>query len=107
VPTLVGCVKAMLIESGCVSEWNIAMPVLDSLCLSIPAHYYANPYHNFYHAVTVLQGTYCQLYAMKASNYMSTEDMFVLLWASLLHDIKHPGVNNNHMILIGSPVAKL
>ncbi len=97
----------MFIESGCMSAWKIEMPTLDSICLSIPTYYYSNPYHNFYHAVTVLQGVYSQLYEMKASEYLSPEDVYVLLWASLLHDIKHPGVNNKHMILIRSPLAKL
>jgi len=97
----------MFIESGCVSAWKIDNTSLDSLLLSIPPLYFANPYHNFQHGVAVMQATYSQLYEMQAAVFLSPEDRFSLLWSAIFHDIKHPGVNNQHMILVDSPLAKL
>lgn len=77
-----------------------------------------NPYHNFRHAVDVLQANYyflCKMGLLKPM-YPSNEftfghsqnpvirlmtplDIFALLMASIGHDVGHPGVNNNFMVI--------
>jgi hypothetical protein len=87
------------------------------------SYHKSNPYHNFKHAVDVLQSSYyflCKLGALDpmASNFvrpattrrrMATwhidqllrpKDIFALLIASIGHDVGHPGVNNMFMASI-------
>lgn len=77
-----------------------------------------NPYHNFRHAVDVMQANYyflCRMGLIKpmypTEELFNTEydyqnpivrlltplDIFALLMASIGHDVGHPGVNNNFM----------
>ncbi len=72
-----------------------------------------NPYHNFAHAVDVLQCIYYFLCQMGLLPYadgtpMSTipkpyrilrpTDIFALLIAAIGHDTAHPGVNNSFLV---------
>lgn len=77
-----------------------------------------NPYHNFRHAIDVMQSTWYFLCSIKAvhaaefsETYISTTeqgnkvtsllgpiDILGLLMASLGHDVGHPGVNNGFMV---------
>ncbi|CAO3612365.1 unnamed protein product [Mucor hiemalis] len=87
-----------------------------------------NPYHNFRHAVDVMQANYYFLCKIGAIQPMSGEilgkssenpidsqirdllqplDIFALLMASIGHDVGHPGVNNNFMITTSTPLAIL
>ncbi|KAI8880794.1 HD-domain/PDEase-like protein [Backusella circina FSU 941] len=73
------------------------------------AYHETNPYHNFAHAVDVLQCTYyflCQLGLLSFADnspckHQTTDyrilrprDLFALLIAAIGHDTAHPGVNN-------------
>ncbi|KAI8378483.1 hypothetical protein BD560DRAFT_389492 [Blakeslea trispora] len=92
-----------------------------------------NPYHNFRHAVDVLQANYyflCHIGCLepmcpeafvyykhptqdekeremnaKVKQLLEPLDMFALLMASIGHDVGHPGVNNNFMISTATPLA--
>ncbi|CAO3682564.1 unnamed protein product [Rhizopus stolonifer] len=83
-----------------------------------------NPYHNFSHAVDVLQCIYyflCQIgllsFADHSSLHGSTDhkeyrilrsmDIFALLIAAIGHDTGHPGVNNAFLINSSAPLASL
>ena len=85
------------------------------------SYHKTNPYHNFKHAVDVLQSSYyflCKLGALEpmANNFvrpstnrrrlatwridqlLRPKDIFALLIASIGHDVGHPGVNNMFMV---------
>ncbi|CAO3673115.1 unnamed protein product [Umbelopsis ramanniana] len=131
-----------LIECVClIFEQVLALPELSSykitkdnlyeLILDIYKSYHdTNPYHNFSHAVDVLQTTYyylCQIGVLEplypsASRARSRPacvsqlpvrdiirpcDIFALLMASIGHDVGHPGVSNMFLINIGTPLALL
>ncbi|KAI9274566.1 hypothetical protein BDA99DRAFT_533197 [Phascolomyces articulosus] len=88
-----------------------------------------NPYHNFAHAVDVLQCLYyflCRLGLLSFPNHRTNhatttpptprnrpqdllrpKDIFALLIAALGHDAAHPGVNNAFLINAGAPLALL
>ncbi|KAI8142332.1 hypothetical protein BJV82DRAFT_616373 [Fennellomyces sp. T-0311] len=90
-----------------------------------------NPYHNFRHAVDVLQSTYYFLCKMGVLGPMDTSlsdggfapnhdhpprhlqdilqplDILALLMASLGHDVGHPGVTNMFMVQSCTPLAVL
>lgn len=102
--------------------------VLHKFILSVQSSYHdCNPYHNFYHAVDVLQATYTYLTKMKVigggpsrggSTTENTQirqpkillrphEKFALCIAALCHDLGHPGVNNMFMVNCGSPLAEV
>ncbi|KAI8974755.1 hypothetical protein BDB01DRAFT_728797, partial [Pilobolus umbonatus] len=81
------------------------------------SYHSSNPYHNFRHAVDVLQANYYFLFQLGLIDPMVTQtrkkrpchvhalfepmDIFALLLASLGHDVGHPGAST------GSPLAEL
>lgn len=95
---------------------------LYELILDIYKSYHeTNPYHNFSHAVDVLQTTYyylCQIgileplypsakrprsrpacvYQLPVRDIIRPCDIFALLMASIGHDVGHPGVNNIFLV---------
>ncbi|KAG0748603.1 hypothetical protein G6F57_004231 [Rhizopus arrhizus] len=83
-----------------------------------------NPYHNFFHAVDVLQCIYyflCQINLLPFADHSTIKkpkddkrhcilrsiDIFALLIAAIGHDTGHPGVNNAFLISTSSPLALL
>jgi hypothetical protein len=92
------------------------------------SYHSTNPYHNFRHAVDVLQANYyflCRLgviepmYSSDPSLFVNQTsndnikqlldplDIFALLMASIGHDVGHPGVNNHFMVSTSTPLAIL
>lgn len=88
------------------------------------SYHSTNPYHNFRHAVDVLQANYyflCRLGVLQPmnpdvsfepvqsdiKNLFQPLDIFALLMASIGHDVGHPGVNNSFMITTSAPLAIL
>lgn len=75
--------------------------------LSVSYHN-GNPYHNFAHAVDVLQCCYYFLGKLglvpfpnqvtRPQDLLRPNDVFALLIAALGHDAAHPGVNNMFMV---------
>ncbi|OMJ70844.1 hypothetical protein SteCoe_31087 [Stentor coeruleus] len=58
------------------------------------------PYHNAYHATDVLQSVHILLLSpAKSPKYLfyDIEDKFALLISAMIHDFKHPGLNNDYL----------
>lgn len=83
---------------GCFGDFNIRIDQFKKFILVIQNNYYSNPYHNFYHAVDVLQAIAFFIKNIPYSKYLSKLDIFALLVASYTHDVGHPGFNNMFMI---------
>lgn len=75
------------------------------------SYHNSNPYHNFRHAVDVLQSTWYYLSALgftsgcrdvynnnRLQSLLEPVHILALLLASLGHDVGHPGVNNGFMV---------
>ncbi|CAG8448869.1 7446_t:CDS:2 [Ambispora gerdemannii] len=109
---------------------NMPMDRLRIFLMAIRQSYYdSNPYHNFRHAVDVLQAMFYFLMKMEllppfftaaesfrartnpnrrcANDLLRPIDLFALLLASIGHDIGHPGVNNVFLINSQTPLAQL
>lgn len=89
------------------------------------SYHNTNPYHNFHHAVDVLQTVYFFLCKMgtvvpldshvepntlplrSPGRLLQPMDVLALLMASIGHDVGHPGVNNMFMVNSGAPLAIL
>nr|CAG8471671.1 11085_t:CDS:10 [Entrophospora candida] len=94
-------------------QLNVPSEQLHRFLLAIRQSYYdSNPYHNFTHAVDVLQAMFfflCEmgLIPLFFSSTSSDADSFALLLASIGHDVGHPGVNNFFLINSQTPLAHL
>lgn len=63
-----------------------------------------NPYHNNTHAADVVQASYAIWNASRLPQ-LSKLELFSLIIASAVHDVEHPGVNNDFMINTRSTLA--
>ncbi|KAJ1654663.1 3',5'-cyclic-nucleotide phosphodiesterase [Dispira simplex] len=119
---LLRSVYLILKEALDASHLHMPDSIIHAFILIIHKSYYANAYHNFHHAVDVLQATYCFL---KRSGLMTigsnptaatqsvihqvfqVHDIFAMVIAAIGHDLGHPGVNNHFMTTCRSPLASL
>lgn len=76
---------------GLLEEFQIPYKTLHRFFQELRSHYRQNPYHNFYHAVDVLQTTALLLWA-GAARYLKSIETLGLLVAALCHDVEHPGL---------------
>ena len=63
-----------------------------------------NPYHNAIHAADVVQ-TLNALIQMAGNGFFDKEQMFSILVAAVVHDVKHPGINNTFQVNSVSDLA--
>jgi 3'5'-cyclic nucleotide phosphodiesterase family protein len=99
---------------------------LQTFCLACRAAYNSFVlYHNFRHAVDVLQSTFSMLlhigvlppYTYSSSiprvsnpamaSLLTPFDVLTLLISAIGHDVGHPGVNNRFLVELNSPLAQL
>ncbi|SCU84315.1 LANO_0C01024g1_1 [Lachancea nothofagi CBS 11611] len=77
------------------------------LLLTLEASYHqGNKFHNFRHAVDVMQATW-QLCCRLNSHFDSNASVLLVCVAAIGHDVGHPGTNNALMCDPLSPIAKL
>ncbi|KAL5338987.1 hypothetical protein BJX70DRAFT_181274 [Aspergillus crustosus] len=106
-------------------EWRLTPGELRTFLLACRASYNSFVlYHNFRHAIDVLQSVFCFLLHIGAlPNYRSiglqTEqngplaclikpfDALTLLISAIGHDVGHPGVNNFFLVKLNAPLAQL
>lgn len=69
--------------------------------------YNKNYFHNFQHAVNVLQMTYVLLNKTEIIQKLNPNIVFAILIAALSHDVDHPGNTNSYEINSMSKYAKL
>ncbi len=99
--------RQMFIHLDMLTHFNIAADVLERFLLAVKQQYKPNPYHNWMHAVDVMQATFCFLTHFDGYKQLAHLDVLALFVAALCHDLGHPGVNNAHMILTRSDLAIL
>lgn len=67
--------------------------------------YLENPYHNSIHAVDVVQSSYVIYKNLQTHVQLLPLELFCLLIAAAVHDVEHPGVNNDFMVNTNTPEA--
>ncbi|KAL3821634.1 hypothetical protein ACHAXA_006054 [Cyclostephanos tholiformis] len=87
------------------SQFNIKMPNLCSFFRMVEADYLPNPYHNSTHAADVLQTLNAMLHFGGKEYASSPLEIFSILVAAVIHDVGHPGLNNNFQIMSHSELA--
>ncbi|KNC53238.1 cAMP-specific 3',5'-cAMP phosphodiesterase 4 [Thecamonas trahens ATCC 50062] len=65
----------------------------------------SNPYHNAIHAADVAHAFHVWTTLGGVGYFLSSLEIFAGIIACLVHDFGHPGVNNNFLIAVSSPLA--
>ena len=84
---------------------KIELGTLKEFIRQVSLYYHNNPYHNFKHAVSVLQFVSLLINKISASKFLSEYELFGLFVAALVHDIDHPGHTNMFEINYQSNLA--
>ena len=63
------------------------------------------PYHNYYHALDVMQTCFVFVEEMEASQFVTELEVFGLMIAAVCHDLDHPGLGNSYQVNKGTAVA--
>ncbi|KAL5000797.1 hypothetical protein BDV10DRAFT_182984 [Aspergillus recurvatus] len=106
-------------------EWKLTPGELRTFLLACRASYNSFVlYHNFRHAIDVLQSVFCFLLHIGAlpsygsigsdaakncpiTSMLKPFDALTLLIAAIGHDVGHPGVNNFFLVKLNAPLAQL
>lgn len=91
-----------------IREFKIDVGKLISFINEIRGKYLPNLYHNYEHALDVVQFTFAMLHDPSVSKVLNSPlDRFAALIAALGHDVGHEGVNNNFQKRTHSQLALL
>lgn len=106
-------------------NWRLTPDELQTFLLACRAAYNSFVlYHNFRHAIDVLQSVFCFLLHIGAlppyepaghleqtespiASLLSPFDTLTLLISAIGHDVGHPGVNNFFLVKLNAPLAQL
>jgi hypothetical protein len=68
--------------------------------VALEQHYRPNPYHNSTHAADVTQAAACILQSVRQSlpGGLTQLELFSVIVAAAVHDLAHPGVNNDFLV---------
>lgn len=88
-----------------ITEFGVQMPILCSFLRTVESDYLPNPYHNNTHAADVVQ-TLNTMLQLGGKDYASSPlSIFSILVAAVIHDVKHPGLNNSYQVNSHSELA--
>jgi len=96
---------AIFEDAGLIAEFGLQPDVLQCFLLNVRARYRSNPYHNFYHGLSVLQCGYMMLRSTRANAFLPKLEHLALLVACLCHDVDHPGTTNQFQVNCASELA--
>ncbi|KAF7585684.1 3',5'-cyclic-nucleotide phosphodiesterase [Aspergillus hancockii] len=106
-------------------QWQLTPGELRTFLLACRASYNSFVlYHNFRHAIDVLQSVFCSLLHIGAlppygsitrdsnsksplASLLTPFDTLTLLISAIGHDVGHPGVNNFFLVKLNAPLAQL
>jgi hypothetical protein len=103
----VDSILQMFHASGCVRAFNIPNTNLSRLVLAARKGYHNNnSFHNWRHAWSVTMSVYLIAMSPNVLRCLGPSDRLAVLVAAMLHDIDHPGVNNDFLIKSADPLAR-
>jgi len=87
-------------------KFDIPDTTLRNFIVAVQEHMPDNPYHNFYHAASVVHFSFLTLSVCDgADRYLTDRDVFIVLFSALIHDVNHPGNNNAFEVKSQSQLA--
>lgn len=94
-PEMLYVVRDIFAAHNLLVEFAISDTAFMSWIATVRANYHEqNPFHNFRHAVNVLQTLHVFLTTYEAKQHFSGLEIFAMLFAAINHDLQHLGVNN-------------
>ena len=93
-------VYTMFKTSGIIEQYNVDLKIFYNFLEQAEIFYskYKNAYHNFEHGLTVLNGCYYFLMNSNAHSFFDDTGVAAFLFGSFMHDVDHPGHNNDFEI---------
>lgn len=85
--------------------FKISDAALHAFVTAVRGKYRDNPFHNFYHAFSVLHATFMMLIHTQVGSMLTKLDVFATMVAAFCHDIDHPGHNNAYEVNSVSELA--
>lgn len=76
------------------NKFEIKENILINFLREVQSGYHKNPYHNSMHAADVAQVLHAIIHKGGLQRFMTDEDIFAALFAAIVHDLDHPGLNN-------------
>ena len=95
----------VLVDHNLPSTYDINRSSLLNFLDTIEEGYKDVPYHNRTHAADVLQACHYFIQVGNMKKWLTDLEIFALCIACIIHDYKHPGVNNAFLVNSGSPLA--
>eukprot|EP00775_Hariotina_reticulata_P002156 gene2156-2474_t len=95
---LLELVQILLEDYGLLNGWKLEPDKVVAYFLKVEEIYRANPYHNKTHAADVTQTAAVIMQALDQDLSLSKLEAFSIIFASAVHDLGHPGVNNAFLI---------
>eukprot|EP00736_Rhodelphis_marinus_P004401 Rmarinus@m.17565 len=94
-------------QTGLLGELGLDRKVMSEFVTRVENGYQrSNPYHNNIHACEVLRMTYYLVQdTALLSESLTTLELFAALFAAIIHDVHHPGVNNDFLVKKELPLS--
>ena len=104
---LVKVVFAVFNNFGVLSEFNINAETMFRFISELRASYNPVPYHNWNHAVDVMQFVAFILHHTGLEKQLTKFEIFALLVSALCHDANHDGFSNTYNVKAQTPLGIL
>lgn len=93
-------------EQGSMKQMKVDQEKLSAFIAEVARRYLSNPYHNYQHAVDTLYFMAWMLSLPSFKKNIPDFYKFILLIAALVHDVGHPGHDNQWEMKTHSPLAR-
>lgn len=103
---LVTFVCALFDTEGSAAELGVNAEKLHAFVRKVSQHYRENPYHNFHHAADTVNTVGWMLSRPLLRERIPPHYRFLLMLTALMHDVEHPGTNNQWEVQTNSSLAK-
>lgn len=91
-------VRLMFLDFNLMSTFKIQPNTFHRFVVKVKENYLENPFHNFFHAFTVLHSSYMLMSIPKVFEIFNPQEIFAVLIAALCHDLGHRGYTNTFEI---------
>lgn len=89
------------------NRFNIPMETLTNFFKVVEAAYNDKPYHNSTHAADVMRTSHYMITKGEMRDYLTDLEMLCALIAAAVHDVGHPGINNQFHVASKHELALL
>ena len=88
-------------------RFNISNELFFTFLYKVRESYNEPPYHNWIHAIDVLQYVTYQVHLTNSFNILTPFELFAVCVAAISHDVNHGGLNNAYQKITESPLGQL